>query len=255
MNESTNRLYELYMQSSKHSNYQILAESVQGLLDTSKLEITSRNEKERLRYILRHVNFLDTTVMDIGGNTGYFTFEVLDRGAKHVYYCEGNRNHAEFVKEAVKLLKCEKDITIDNSYYEFGEIQDKPFYDITFCLNVIHHLGDDFGKTNDKLSALDEMKRCINSMASVTDTLVFQMGYNWKGDRKQCLFENGTKAEMIDFIRKSTEGVWQIQNIGVAVVRDDRVDYEDINEENIKRIDSYGEFLNRPIFIMKSCNH
>ena len=38
----------------------------------------------------------------------------------------------------------------------------------------------------------------------------------------------------------------------MAQKKDAEIEYEDINEENNVRKDSLGEFLNRPLFIMKS---
>jgi hypothetical protein len=93
----------------------------------------------------------------------------------------------------------------------------------------------------------------INKLESRCDKLIFQMGFNWKGDIKQCLFSNGTKKEMIDFIKKGTENYWNIESIGIAQVDSNgSIVYEDLNENNIKRDDTLGEFLNRPIFILKS---
>jgi hypothetical protein len=84
--------------------------------------------------------------------------------------------------------------------------------------------------------------------------LVLQIGFNWHGNIEQPLFLKGTKREMINFVTDGTENNWEICSIGVAQSVEGEIVYCDLNESNIERNDSLGEFLNRPIFIMKSRN-
>ena len=57
---------------------------------------------------------------------------------------------------------------------------------------------------------------------------------------------------MIDYIKDGTQGKWKIVNIGVAVAQEGHIVYMELDDENIIRNDSLGEFLNRPIFILES---
>ena len=151
---------------------------------------------------------------------------------------------------AVQELKLKNSINVHSEYYMFEQKEYK--FDIALLLNVVHHLGDDFGDSESIEKAKRGMLSCINHMAQVARTMVFQLGFNWRGDRDKCLFENGTKEEMEDFIRNGTQEYWDIVKIGVAVNRDGKIVYEDKNADNYQRQDSLGEFLNRPIYIMKS---
>ena len=66
------------------------------------------------------------------------------------------------------------------------------------------------------------------------------------------LFAGGEKREMIEFITAGTADLWELQDIGIAVSSDQGIVYEDLDSENIQRMDELGEFLNRPIFILRS---
>ena len=77
-----------------------------------------------------------------------------------------------------------------------------------------------------------------------------QLGFNWKGDRHRPLFASGTKVELIDYVRHSVKGHWRIDNI--AVVNPKTRVYEPINDFNLQRFDTLGEFLNRPLFLLTS---
>lgn len=241
----------LYMKISKHSNYQILPTALRDILDVNELEIHSRYEEERLDYILKYVDVNGKRVLDIGGNSGYFTFESYSAGAKTVDYYEGNPVHAEFVKEAAKILGLQKQIHVYPEYFMFHNNERKS-YDIIFCLNVVHHFGDDFGEETELKEVKRKMLMCINSMAKITDILIFQMGYNWCGDPKRGLFEGGTKREMEKYLQEGVQDYWEIVKTGIAEKRDDKIQYVDKNERNNERVDSLGEFLNRPVFILKS---
>lgn len=243
------RLNKLYMESSKHSNYQVLSSELQKILPQNQLAIISRQERERLAYISSQVDFGDKEILDIGGNTGFFTMEAIGKGAAHVDCYEGNKTHAEFVEISAKVLGYEQRVSVFPEYYLFDQHKK---YDIALCLNVIHHLGDDFKSEKDMQSAKNEMLLCINSMASVADIMIFQMGFNWCGNRGSCLFENGTKKEMEDFLREGTKDFWRIDKIGIAESNNGVIEYKDMDESNNVRMDDMGEFLNRPIFIMKS---
>ncbi len=246
------RLNELYRCSGKHANYQIVYEKLNQYLDVSCFQTKSRYERERLDYILQHVVVKKKNILDIGGNTGYFTFTLLDKGARTVHYYEGNPVHAEFVKLAATLLNVSNRIRITNGYYLFAA-NDAKYYDIVLLLNVLHHLGDDYGDRNLSMDcAKKKIIDQINSLASRAEILILQLGYNWKGNPKLGFFQNGTKKEMIDFIREGTKKHWVIKNIGVPELCGESIKYMDLNESNIKRMDYLGEFLNRPIFIMKA---
>lgn len=75
MEKIKNKLIELYNESSKHSGYQILASNLEEIIDKSKLKISSRYERERLNYIISKIDLKGKRILDIGGNTGFFTFE------------------------------------------------------------------------------------------------------------------------------------------------------------------------------------
>ncbi len=244
------KMKNLYMETSKHSKYQILADPIRKMINQDELDIKSRQEQERLDYIVKNINLEGKNVLDIGGNTGYFTFEALEKKAKHVDYYEGNTNHAEFVRTAKEAIGYKDKLTVYDEYFDFEK--NKKRYDVIFNLNVLHHLGDDFGEYSKKKFAKEKMREIINKMAQYTDIMVFQMGYNWMGNISENLFENGTKTEMIEFVKESNK-FWDVLYVGIAQKNQDGdIVYENVNHNNKKRDDSLGEFLNRPIFIMKS---
>lgn len=244
-------LKDLYAKTSKHSNYQILSDKLATIIGTDQIIVKSRYERERLDYVLSKINFEEKSILDIGGNSGFFTFEAIEKGAKRVHHYEGNKAHSVFVKKAAEILGCINKIAITNGYYSFKNIEEK--YDLVLLLNVLHHLGDDYGDGTLSIDeAKDQMATQLNSMARTTNHLIFQLGFNWKGNRNICLFKNGTKRELIDFVTEYTNNFWEIQNIGIPVKTHNKITYADLDDKNITRNDSLGEFLNRPLFVMRT---
>lgn len=246
------KLKELYKNTSKHSNYQVLPEELRQFFDNNAIEVKSRNEKARLDYILQNVDIKNKSILDIGGNTGYFTFELLANGATNATYYDGNKEHAEFVRLASDVLKIRHKVSVNNEYYNFSQ-SDK--FDIVLLLNVLHHVGDDFGNSDlSREKALEKIIEHLNFIMAHTDVLIFQLGFNWKGNILFPLFSNGTKKELIDFISSNLDKKYKILKIGIAEEKAEGIVYSDLNEKNIIRDDSLGEFLNRPIFIIKRKN-
>lgn len=248
-------LKRLYAEVSKHSNYQILSKRLSLLLTNNEIKVKTRYEAERLKYILKNISIKNKKVLDIGGNTGFFTFEFLDNKAKLVHYYEGNKTHADFVRLASSMLGVEKRIEIADRYFSFEDELKNERYDIVLLLNVLHHVGEDYG---DKELSIDLAKQLIikelKSFSGKTDFMFFQLGFNWKGNRNLGLFKDGTKKEMIDFITQGTKDFCDIVKIGIPEKKGRVVEYVDQHAANIGRNDELGEFLNRPLFIMKFRN-
>ncbi|MCB0752603.1 MAG: hypothetical protein KDC52_14120 [Ignavibacteriae bacterium] len=81
--------------------------------------------------------------------------------------------------------------------------------------------------------------------------LVIQIGFNWKGDIRFPLFENGTKGEMINYLKSNISKKWEISKIGIAEQIENKIEYKSLSNNNIVRNDRLGEFLNRPLFVLK----
>lgn len=248
--ELIDRLNSSYNVISKHSQYQILPQCLAKFIDQRLLNTKSRAEQQRFDYIIQRLSLKGKSLIDIGANTGFFSFSAIDAGVKHVTSYEGNSAHAQFLSSATELLDLNNIVDVKNEYYSFTDTKK---YDVCFLLNVIHHLGDDYG---DKFLRIEKAKEFmiqqLNKMSSICETLVLQIGFNWKGNIENCFFEKGTKQEMIEFIEKGTHGYWDIEYIGIAEISADGIVYNDISPSNLQRKDELGEFLNRPIFIMKS---
>lgn len=236
----------------KHRGYHILPERLNSKIGDEELKNKFVfYEKERMVYMKSKVDFLNKSVLDIGCNMGYFLFDILDAGAKKVTGYEGKPLCGEFLDRAIELLNEKNRFEFYNTYFNFNEMKEK--YDVVLLLNVLHHLGDDYGdKTLSMEKAKHNIIEQINSLSNHTSILIYQMGFNWQGNIKTCLFDHGTKAEMIEFLKNGTKDYWNIKSIGVPEKENQTVTYKELNEKNIKRDDSIGEFLNRPIFVFES---
>lgn len=246
-------LAELYSKASKHSNYQRLPTVLKKHLDEDLLRIKSRNEYERLSYILQNVPVRNKSVLDIGANTGFFSFALMENGAQSVRIYEGNQEHADFIRYAAQFIGMDGKMTVENAYFDFTAPQKGVHYDIALLLNVVHHIGDDYGDFSiGQQAAKRSIIESVNNLFSTTNVLIFQLGFNWQGDKNKPLFATGTKQEMIAFLKEGIEKRWNILKIGVPVLMDGNIVYCDLDEDNVKRDDSLGEFLNRPLFILQS---
>lgn len=246
--DDVNKLRMLCSSKSKHSAYQHIHPMVLEKVGLEDLPIHGKAEDERQVYFNSVLDYEGKRVLDIGANTGYFSFSAIEQGARNVTCYEGNQAHAEFLELAVDMLGLATNMQVFNEYYGFDDAP-VPAYDICFCLNVLHHLGDDFGDQGlGKVEAKKTIVAMLRNLAGVSDTLVLQMGFNWKGDRNSPLFESGEKREMIAFVQDAVRDVWKIESIACFDL--DEMTYKPVDESNIQRFDGLGEFLNRPIFVL-----
>lgn len=243
------RLAALLSVRSKHSTYQELHPWVLEILGPS-YSPSGKRETLRWEYMSALLDFHKKSVLDIGANTGYFSLASLAQGASEVQVFEGDRTHAQFIREVAVLLGVTSRLTVNNEYFDFDRNR-FPRVDVTLCLNVLHHLGDDFGACGETLASVKfQIAEKLRQLAPQTHYCWLQLGFNWKGDRHQPLFENGRKAEIIDFVRSTCGSAWVIKDI--ALYDPTTGQYRPMCDALLRRFDTAGEFLNRPIFLLRS---
>ena len=175
---------------SKHSEYQLLPERLRILLGISSKKMINHYEIERLNFICNSVEIQDKNILDVGANTGFFTFELLDRSAKKSICFEGNKEHAEFIRLSSKIMCMESKIDVYNRYFDFDADLNNINTEIVILLNVLHHVGDDYGdKKLSKNKVLDQIASTLEKISKVTSILIFQLGFNWQGKINQPLFK------------------------------------------------------------------
>jgi hypothetical protein len=205
-----------------------------------------------MRFIENTIDLKNKTIVDIGGNTGFFSFASLEAKADKVILVEGNSSHAEFVSTANSLLGY-KNLLVLHQYFDFESTMFKKPVDVILLMNILHHYGDDFGNNSSSKKVVKEkIIEYINNLASQTTYLVLQIGFCWKGNRNELLFDSGEKKEMIEFIMKGTLGKWEMVKTGIAELINNHTEYLPLSEKNLQRNNQIGEFRNRPIFILKS---
>jgi SAM-dependent methyltransferase len=210
------------------------------------------HDLEREDFILNSLNLKGQKILDIGANVGYFSLVSALAGASLVVAYESDSDDSRLIELQAKLLEFNDSVIVKNATYEFSQkISEK--FDVVYCLNVLHHVGRYFDTmVNTKEQALEKIISYLNFFAKNSRYCVFQIGYNWKGEEGNPLFRDGTKTEVIDFIEKNTKDFWEILAIGIAESINGSIQYKEPNNDNLKRNDSLGEFLNRPLFILKS---
>lgn len=246
------RLTHLVAANSKHSNYQLLHPRLAPLIPESSYSPLGKFELQRQAYMEHYQPVTGLSVLDIGANTGYFSFAALAGGARKVVSLEGNKEHAEFISLGARCLGFDNRIKVHPHFFDFAPARSaEERYDLAFCLNVLHHLGEDFGTTTLSLeTAKSGMIAALNRLSSHTKVCWMQLGFNWKGNCDFPLFANGTKSEIIEFIEVGTKDYWAIER--VAVVDPSSRSYVDVTSKNLQRFDGMGEFLNRPLFFLHS---
>ena len=213
-----------------------------------------RADFERWQFLSEILNFDDKHILDIGANSGYFSLSALKHGAKAVDAYEGDKDFFQMLKIQMQTLFPSKDTDLQDCYFDLQAAKNcHKHYDISFLLNVVHHLGDDFqSETVNIESAKRSMLDYINSFASLTDYVVLQIGFIWKGNPKLPLFKTGSKKEMIDFIVCGTSKYFDLYKVGVAVQKEDStIQYIGSDSADLSRNSNFREFLNRPILILK----
>ena len=245
------RLKDCFRSNPDDFKYQALAGNIRRILGEASVREYHKYEEERLQYILSKLDIRDKCVVDIGSNAGYFAFELLDAGARKVICYEGIGTLTQFMQPSADALGVTDRVDVRSELFDFSTIEHS-LGDVALLLNVIHHFGRYYGDA--KLSMEEAKKGMIeqlNAFSKVAPQIVFQLGFNWKGDPHHPLFKEGTKAEMIEFISNGISDTWEIKHAGIARKDGDTVYYEDFHDSNMTRDDTLGEFLNRPLFILQ----
>ncbi|GGK73222.1 class I SAM-dependent methyltransferase [Amphritea balenae] len=249
MRSNKTDLISLIEMKSKHSDYQEVHPLLKDYIGSGH-KAAGKNESLRNDYIQKHTSYKNKSVLDVGANTGYFTFAAIEGGSVRVVSVEGNKEHAKFIEIAANALGFEDILVVRNEYYDFFGSK-VCFYDLALCLNVLHHLGDDFGDPSvDIMKAKNNICDSLRSMSNVCRKMWFQIGFNWKGDVDFPLFENGYKKDIVEFVEQCCKEVFKIEKIAVYDKKHNA--YVDIEVGGWERVDDLGEFLNRPLFLLSN---
>jgi SAM-dependent methyltransferase len=212
-------------------------------------------DKERAAFMFDQYSVRGQRVLDIGANQGYLTVEAALRGAERVDAFESNEVDGVFLMQAAKLLPGLDRVTAHPINYDFDQANGDR-WNCVICLNVLHHIGRYFDThVNDLSETKNLMRQHLHRLLSKGGCVWLQMGYNWQGNTQKPMFPQGSKREMTDFVTSLIEPHARLAVIGIYNAQAkayELANHGDWDHPLWQRIDSLGEFGNRPLYLIQS---
>ncbi len=228
MNQLQQQLQQLYGDSSKHANYQNVPAFVQEALGYQEtIDESWRGDRARYAWLTPALELsAHQTVADIGANTGFFVLSLAHRhpDCSFVAY-ESHPNHVDFIRLVVDAFEL-GNVAVEAQPVDLAAIDQLPHCDVLLHLNVLHHAGHDFdrGLVAGPQALAPYAQAYLSKLAGKGSRLVFQMGYNWGGDKAQPIVDPHDQAGMVRWLTDVLgRSGWQVQALAFAT-RDERGD-------------------------------
>ncbi len=271
-----NELRQLYADGSKHSVYQNVPAFVSEALGYSeKIDELWRGDTARYQYLVSHLDWGGQAVVDVGANTGFFALSLAHRHRDaRVTAVEGNPNHASFIRRIAALFEM-SNVAVRCAYADYAGSLLLPECDTMLLLNIVHHAGVDFdvGMVAEPPALADYAVEYLGRIKMRTRRVVFQMGYNWGGNKQKPIVPLAQDARKIVYTGRLFRACgWTIRSVAVAQpteqppyrAYDDlpRTVVETLNESRDEatclavvgdvlhgRLPELSEFYRRPLFV------
>src|SRR3546814_246946 len=146
---------------------------------------------------------------------------------------EANANHARFIELVANYFEI-RNVRVLNRAVGLFDLPTLPHSDFMLHLNVLHHAGHDFDTKHisDISSFQNYSRRYLASLRRITDAMLFQIGSNWGGDRKQPLVEARADSEKLEMLSSLLhESGWTNFTVAYAHHEEDkRIEYSEQHE-------------------------
>lgn len=274
------KLTELYNDGSKHSRYQNIPEFVKKEIGyTEKIDENWRGDTARFDYLSKTVSFANgLKIGEVGANTGFFILSLAQANPFSMFYAyEINDKHAEFILDIADAFTM-TNVFVKSFGVDLAGIENLEELDILLNYNVLHHAGVDFD--TDKIATVEEYEayavEYLRRMKDKVKKMVFQIGYNWGGNKLKPIIALQDDAEKIAFTTRIFKMAgWEIEDISLHTRDNDILEYIPLKHEviielnnasigsekdivvnnlDLQRMSNYSEFYRRPIFIVKRKN-
>ncbi|HET9570527.1 MAG TPA: hypothetical protein VFP20_03845 [Bacteroidales bacterium] len=268
------RLTELYNDGSKHSRYQNIPDFVKKELEyTETIDENWRGDTARFNYLKAHTLFgQGKSIGEIGANTGFFILSLAHENPDSAFYAyEINPTHAGFIAEIADSFQM-KNVTVNPLGIDMDGIQKMAVHDILLNYNVLHHAGVDFD-TN-RIESVEKYEtyavEYLTKLRAKTHQMIFQMGYNWGGNKLKPIVPLQDDAEKMAFtLRIFKKAGWKVQDIALHTRVNKVLKYQALSQEvlqqlsqapagtekekieklvDFKEMPEFSEFYRRPIF-------
>jgi len=225
-------LRELYFDQSKHAVYQSLPDFVQERLGLDlPLNHGWRSDRPRYDYLVRKLDFAGKHVVDIGANIGFFALNFAQSFGARVDAYEAHPNHARMIERIAAAFGV-AGIRVHVEGVGLREASALPPADIVLFSNVAHHAGHDFdaGLVPDRAALPAHLGGYLRGLGTHAKQLVFQMGYNWGGDKTLPIVPVHDGRALLEYASVALEQAgWRIDSVALAYRDAGAIGYVDID--------------------------
>ncbi|MGC3983327.1 MAG: class I SAM-dependent methyltransferase [Pseudorhodoferax sp.] len=218
-------LLDLWHSTGKHGVYQQLpAFLVRDFGVTAPVDERWRGDRTRLDYLRTRIDFHGLRVVDIGANTGFFSLTLAHDDAAQVTAVEPDPANSAFLRAVAQhyglgqMQTSSTPVTLDT-------VAALPASDLVLLLNVLHHAGDDFDRRHvpEPGALAAYMTEYLSRLARTTERMVFQLGYNWCGNKATPVFPGVREPyAMLDYLEPVMQGAgWVIESAALRFDVDD----------------------------------
>lgn len=202
----------------RHGNYQ---EIPPGLPDEFYRQLPeypkTRLDSERFRWMAEHADFKGRSLLEIGGNLGYFSIRALrDAEASHSVIYEPVEQLAKAGRALARAFGIADRLEVRTVPVHLDSLGELPRVDLIINLNVLHHAGHDFA--TDEVRTRDEWwdyaRRTLSGLGQVAPAMIFQTGFNWGGSPVGLCDKHEGVTEWTTRLVK--EAGWRVRAIGVG---------------------------------------
>lgn len=265
----------LYYDQSKHSVYQTLPRFVEEAFSFNfAIDQQWRGDQVRMDYLEQLLEWTGKSVIDIGANTGYFALNLAHDHDCRVTCIEANPSHCLLIERIAEHFQMQG-VHVVNQAVGVGQAASLPKADVALLFNVLHHAGHDFDQEHVRNPAEVE-EYCVQYLGALrqhVNNLVFQMGYNWGGDKSRPIVAVAdTRGFFAYQSRILARAGWRIERAGMAFRDSVGIAYHDLELTALARQESLAlspdaldqltrglivqdgmsEFYRRPILLCRS---